>query len=354
VNLLNLQINKYMSTSQVILAEIAEKIQIEQNFAIRHPNYPPRELSSNTIERFKQIPLQLQRKYLITQVQNYLYEIYFSHSLMSLEKIAAAAQQPLQVKNNVFSGIDINFYQRLQESNSSNGYFDLDWQIVAETHGGELIVLKDGLHLHIDRQQHLPRDIKRADIGAIVPIYLPHNLVGRDTYIIVGNLGIPNRPKSVQLYFNFTPDAAITIAQQLTHKLNQLAIPFQLAILHDPALFYRYDTGTLWLSQAGYLEIETVLAEIYQANHPEFTADTPLFTKQLAPGLGIAEVPIVSSTFGMHRCELLATGLVMSMTQGSLLASEKLSVIRQEFTHAEVSWRQPYLNPSALDGYSIY
>lgn len=336
-----------------ILTEIVEKIEIDPHFAVRHPDYPPLELPSpDAIARFQRLPPQLQEKYSIIQIQTYLYELYFSHSL---QEIAATAQQQTQIKNNLIDGVDIDFYQRLERSNTSRGYFDPDWQIVATTERGEAIAVKDGLHLHIDPQRHLATDCRAAAIGDVVPIYLPHNLVDRDSYIAVGNCGRPNSPQSIELYFNFTPDAAVAIVQTLTISLNQLRIPFQFAILHDPALFYRYDTGRLWLAQTDYLAAQPVLTEIYSAHQADFSPHVPLFSKQLAPGLGIAEVQTTAGKFGMQRCEILAQGLLAAMAQpGSTTSADKLRIICQEFTTAGIDWQQPYLNPNSVDCYSIY
>ena len=336
-----------LNFSQTIL-QIVDKIEIEQNFIVRHPDYPPLELEPDLITRLERISPQLQSKYLAIQVQNYLYNIYFSHSVMSTQELDIVAKQPIQIKNNIINGIDIDLCLRLQQSNTSNGYIDPDWQVVAETKD-ELIVVKDGLHLHIERQQHLPK-LSQSGIGDTIPIYLPHNLVGQDTYIIIGNLGSPDRAKSVEIYFNFTPNAAVAIAQKLTSELNRLGIPFQFAILHDPALFYRYDAGTLWLPQTGYIAVFTVLVAICQAHQADFSPDVPLFTQHLAPGLGIAEVPNTPGSFGMQRCQLLATGLLTAMKQGKTLTNDKLDTIRKEFATAGIDWMQPDLHPSASDG----
>jgi hypothetical protein len=349
-----------MTNSHQTLSEIVEKIVIRQNLTIEHSDYPSLAIEPDIITKLEKTSSQLQEKYLISQIQTYLYDIYFSHSLMSHKEIAAAAaRKPSKIENNTIDGIDINFYRRLQQSNTSKGYLDPDWQIVSQTDEGELIVVKDGLHLHIDRQQHLPQPSNRAAIGDLVAIYLPHNLVGRDTYIAVGDVGRldtseQDRSLSVELYFNFTPDAAVAIVEQLTRALNKLAIPFQFAILHHPALFYRYDAATLCLSQTGYLAAQKVLAQIYHTHQAEFFPHIPLFSKQLAPGLGIAEVPDSPATFGMQRCELIATGLFATMKQGQTVTADKLIAVRQEFTTAGIDWRQPYLNPAALDCYEAY
>ncbi len=342
-----------MPTFAEIITDITEKIEIDRNFAIRHPDYPPLEQPAETIARFQRTPPQLQAKYLTIQVQAYLYDIYFTHSLMSLQQLETKAQQPLVVQNNVVDGIDIEFHHRLQRGNTSNGYFDPDWQVVAVAANNELIVVKDGLNIHIDRSQHLAKDFKLAKPGDIVPIYLPHNLAGQDSYIMVGNFGIPDRANSVELYFNFTPDAAVAMSPNLTRELNKLGIPFQFAVLHNPDLFHRADAGILSLPQAGYLAAQTALTQIYQAYQAEFSPQVPLFTKQLAPGLGLAEVPISPGTFGMQRCELLAIGLLTAMEQDRTLATDKLDAIRQQFATAGIDWLQPYLNPAAVDCYGL-
>jgi HopA1 effector protein family len=348
-----------MSNFHQILTEIIEKIEIDANFTVAHPDYEALELTPDAIEKLHQSLPQIRSKYLTTQVQEYIYDIYFSHSALSLQELKIAEQQAIQLTNNMVNGIDIHFYEQLRQSNTGDGYIDSNWQVVAETEDRELVVVKDGLHLHVDRQRYLDPDLAHVTIGSTIPIYLPPSLVGEDTYIIVGNAGIPKTytsnsgVKSLELYFNFTPDAAVEIAAQLTHKLNRLKIPFQFAILHDPALFYRYDPGTLRLSQTGYLAIQPVLAQLYQAHQAEFSANVPLFSKQLAPGLGLAEVPLLPGSFGMQRCELVAKGLIAAIEQDRTATSDKFELIQQQWTMAGLDLRQPYLNPLPSDCYDF-
>jgi HopA1 effector protein family len=354
-----------MSNHHQTITEIVEKVQIvnvdpsvqNQDWTISHPDYPPLELDPEAIAKFQQMPAPLQRKYSIDRIQNYLHDIYFSHSLPSLQEIAAITQQLAPVKNNIVNGVDVDFLGQLQQGNRSQGYFDPGWQVVAETEVGEFVVVKDGLHLHLNRSHHLPPNLAKIEIGDLVPIYLPPQLVGVDAYIMVGNSGAPTgliqdsstQSPSVRVYFNFTPNVAVAITQTLTDQLNQLSIPFQFAILHNPEFFHRYDSGTLWLPQAGYLAAKNLLAAIYQEHQAEFSAEIPLFSQQLAPGLGIAEELDKPTSFGLHRCELLAIGLITAMEQGKTTAAEKLRSIKQEFVMAKVDWLHPYLNSNATD-----
>jgi HopA1 effector protein family len=339
-----------MSYFDQILTEIVEKIAIDRDLKITHPDYPPLETSPETIGKLQQLSIDLQQKYLIAQVQSYLYDIYFSHSLMSVQELEAITQQPSAIKNNMIDGIDIDFYPRLQQSNTGTGYFDPGWEVITQTDDDELIVVKNGLHLHIDRYHHLAPEFHQAALGTIAPIYLPHNLVGRDTYIAIGNAGIPSSEALIQIYFHFTSDAAIDINQQLTSALNRLGLPFQFAILHDPVLFYRYEAGTLELNQSDYQSAQPMLADIYQHHQAKFSANIPLFSKSLAPGIGLVEVP-EADIFGRHRCQLLAAGLVSAIDQGHISATAKLNTIRQNLELGGIDLAQPYLNPAAIDNY---
>lgn len=341
-----------MSNFNQVLLEIAEKIEIlrvkelttDQNWIVRHPDYPALELEPDLIASLQQIAPQLQAKYLTVQVQNYLYDLYFNHSLISVAEIAIADAQPIQIKNNTVNGVDLDLCRQLERGNNGHGYIDRDWQVVEITDDDELIVVKNGLHLYIEPKLHLPKDLPPVKIGDIVPIYLPHNLIGQDTYIAVGNLGQPNGGALVQIYFNFTPTAAIETTQVLIPALNKLGLPFQLEILHHPDLFHRYDAGVLWLNQPDYAAAKPVLAEIYQTHRTEFSPNLPLFSHQLAPGLGLVEVPNLTSSFGMQQCGLLAIGLLAAMDQGKTTVAEKMVIIRQTLIAAGGIWPEPDLD----------
>jgi hypothetical protein len=335
-------------SSQNQLSAIVAAIEIDRDFTIYHSDYEPLAISPETLGRFQQLPIQLQTKYIVDRLRNYLYDIYFDRSQLNLSELDAVTTKPSPAKTQLINGIDVDFYRRLQQSNTSQGYRDRDWQIMTETTDGELIAVKDGLHLHIDRDKHLPPEFKQANIGETISIYLPHNLIDRDTYLAIGNFGLPQQALSIQIYFNFTPDAAVAILRQFTDTLNELKIPFQFAILHDPALFYRCDCGTLWLDRANYAIVRSLLAEIYHTYQAEFSPPVPLFTKLLAPGSSIAEVPVAGGSFGMQRCELLATGLFTACQLGQI-AADKLATVERVLTAAGVDLAQPHLNPAGRD-----
>jgi hypothetical protein len=80
---------------------------------------------------------------------------------------------------------------------------------------------------------------------------------------------------------------------------------------------------------------------------------SPAFTKVLANGLGLAEDPGGNTSFGMHRCELLAALLCQSATVGLKTTDEKLAFIDEAFRSAGYNLDTPYLNPGSSDHYAI-
>ncbi|MDB4895709.1 MAG: hypothetical protein JWN15_1971 [Firmicutes bacterium] len=80
---------------------------------------------------------------------------------------------------------------------------------------------------------------------------------------------------------------------------------------------------------------------------------SPAFTKVLANGLGLAEDPGGNTSFGMHRCELLAALLCHSAAVGLKTTDEKLAFIDEAFGSAGYSLDTPYLNPGSSDHYQI-
>jgi HopA1 effector protein family len=340
---------------------IVTDIEIATDLTISHPDYPPVSLDADLSARYSQVPIELQTKFLTTRVRNYLHDLYFTGSLQPLASSDNTERTPPPAKNNLVNGVDLDFFRRLDRSNTSQGYLDPDWQIIAETQERELIVCKDGLHLHVDRQRYVPPNFHQAQIDELIPVFLPPNLVGVDTYIMVGSLGSPVPAPAgagefsplVRVYFNISPAGAVAIAAELTAKLNQSDIPFQLSVLHNPAEFHRYDTATLLLDRASYLTMQSHLVALYRSHQAEFAPTVPIFTKQLAPGVSIAEEPMAAS-FGIHRCELIAEALVSAFYQAPNSATDRLESIATAWVQAQLDRSQPYLNPSEIDCYDIF
>ena len=317
------QINNCSNRLQAVLKDIVIQVEIRADFSVRHPDYKPLELPEEAITRFQKMPEQMQQKYLSLQLRSFLYGIYYSGSMrQALALNAEENNLPLDLENNTVLGVDLEFYNRIHTSNSGQGYFEPGWSLLREEEDGSLVVRKDGLKLHIERDKHLQANEQNAVIGDTVFIKMPKNCVQNGFYVSVGNTRANLRQEAsvlVRIYFNLTPEGAVGVMGSLTRQLNECNIPFDFKVLYNPQDYQRHDSGVLYFDKNNYEQVHRILQQVYQEHQSHFKAEVPLFTLQLAPGLALAEEPdnkfAERESFGMNRCQIIANGLLEAWYQ---------------------------------------
>ncbi len=220
---------------------------------------------------------------------------------------------------------------------------------------------KGGLTLHIEPEKHLQL-AENAAIGEFVAIRMPRNLVQNGFYVAVGNAGLrsdsyPNsEPEIVRIYFNFSQKGAVAVMGSLTHQLNDISIPFTFKVLYNPGDYGRYDSNVLYFEKSNYEAVRQVLETVYAQTKAHFNADVPLFTKFLAPGLGLAEEPDRKfadlESFGMNRCQIVANGLLEAWHSVDDSPQGRLTSILKHFSLLGVELLRSYLNANSLDIYT--
>lgn len=345
-----------------ILQDIAHQIEIHSDFSICHPNYQPLALAPHMVECFYQMPQETQMKYLSLQLRTYIYGIYYNGSLKS--KLALDKKQEnrhLDVENNAFLEMDTDFYQSIDINNYGKGYFDADWQIIKEEIDGSLVVIKKGLKLHIERKRHLSNLQQNAAVGDSVSIRMPKNMLLKGFYMAVGDAGtnhtrnLDTRPSMVRIYMNLTCEGAIAIMKAISQQLNEILIPFSFKVLYNPGDYGRYDSGVLYFDKRDYETISPVIRSIYNSHQNYFQTQVPLFTKYLAPGLGLAEEVdqklTTQESFGMNRCQMVANGLLTSWEKGSKSPEDRMKSIIEQFSVLGIDLQRAYLNANSEDIY---
>lgn len=345
-----------------VLQDIINKVEIESDFSIHHPDYKPLEISSEAVERFQRMPEEMQQKYLGLQLRSFLYGIYYNSSMrnaLAVEGNTEAAR--LDLENNTILGVDVGFYQRLHQSNSGEGYFDPGWSVLREEDDGSLAVTKGGLRLHIERDKHLLESKQSAIVGDLVAIRMPKNVVQNGFYMAVGNMESHRledrntQQVTVRIYFNLTPEGAVGVMGSLTRRLNEIEIPFHFKVLYNPKDYERHDSGVLYFDKSDYEVVGEVLKTVYAEHQSHFQPEVPLFTMQLAPGLGLAEEPdqkfAEQESFGMNRCQIVANGLLEAWHQEEDSNEGKMMAILGQFSMLGIGLQRVYLNANSEDIY---
>ncbi|HEY9614748.1 T3SS effector HopA1 family protein, partial [Allocoleopsis sp.] len=284
------------STEQLLATfqDIANNVQIELEFCVSHPDYKALEFSRQVVERFKQMPSDVQDRYLSLQLLRFLYGIYYNGSLRTVlasndSSVDLADYENLE--NNTYLGVNLEFYKHLHDSNCGEGYFDSGWFVLRQECDGSLAVKKGSLILHIERTYHLQPTQATATVGDSVAIRMPRNLIQNGFYVAVGNAGWENCSnldvRTVRIYFNLSPEGAIAIMSAIARQLNKVGIPFTFKVLYNPSSYGRYDSAVLYFERNNYEVVQQVIEKVYAENYLHFSPEVPLFTKFLAPGLAL-------------------------------------------------------------------
>lgn len=344
------------------LRAIASDIKISENFCIRHPSFEKFALPSDVVARFERNPAQLQQKYYSLLLRNFIFGIYFNASLQNIlnkppSRVTGIYALHHNLENNSLLGIDEEFRAQLHEHNHGVGYYDSGWEVLRREPDASLAVIKGGLTMYADN--HLYKNAPPAKRGDYISVWLPKNRLQNGYYIALSNCGQPEYSSSAdcllsRIYFNIASVGAIPLINSLTIALNEQEIPFSFHVLCHPAAFGRYDSCILEFQKQEFLTIHKVLQVVYSKLKPHFNSEIPLFTKFLAPGLGVAEEPrqnVKSESFGMNRCQIIANALLETWQLGEKSIEGKMQAIENSFAEIGINLQHPYLNPNSEDIY---
>ncbi len=348
--------NNSATRLEQVLQDIVKNISLQADFSIVHPECESIELPEELQERFGQMPDHVQNNYLQVKLQQFLYHNYYSPP-----KLTDEAENNEKIENQAIKWSKSEFLEQLRQNNHSESHFESGWLIVGQTDEGFIQVQKDDLTLHIG-SRHLQDVDHSAQVGDLVAVKMPPQLVEQGFYIAVGTTGSINHLEQesdseiVDIYLNLSSDGAVALMDSLTTELNGIEIPFpfHFKVLYRPEDYVWCDTAILSFERRNYNRVQPIIETIYQKNQSYFQPETPLFTKYLAPGLSVAEKPNSESLlpdFAPNRCQIIAQALILAWQEGQESPEAKLNYICDRFSAAGIDLKKPYLNPNSEDIY---
>jgi HopA1 effector protein family len=284
----------------------------------------------------------------VNQLQQYLYGYCYSRRFDGTTGDMATSQ----------TASGDGFVESLSHGNLSVEKWDRGWQIYQLLPSGQLMVYKNGLFRAIWPGEFVFHDSfgKAPQPGMLVSVFFPRdsNTIQPGFYFVFGStVGDQLDDYNIfRLYWNITCDGAPAVIRALSGELNRFQIPFRYKCPDQRAFYYRVDTGILYVSKRFLRITLDVAAGIYPSLREYLESATPLFTKELAPGLAAADDPGGQESFGISRCRMLAQGLYNAYVQGKTRLDDRMEAVVQEFAKNGVSLDQPYLNAGSRDEYA--
>ena len=289
------------------------------------------------------------RQYLLAILQEQLYTNFYCKGFASPIKWDASQFQSL--------GVTTPLVEKLSQANSGNGYWNNGWLVQSVT-GGEIITVSQaGLILRVLTKDCLVSEGKSITVGEIVSLRCPKEYPNTSPgfYIAASNKElVPNDwQEIIRLYWNITPAGAVSLMRIVTSIFNREYLPFRLKVLKDPARFSRCDAVVLYLRRGDYQRMQNTLEAIYCELADDLKIGTPVFTKPLTAEVGLAEEPLHDSSFGLHRCRILADGMISAHQDGKKGIEERVLAIADMFQAEGINLEKPFLNPGSDDIYSF-
>ncbi|MGD1837961.1 MAG: T3SS effector HopA1 family protein, partial [Nitrososphaeraceae archaeon] len=291
------------------------------------------------------------RNYLLFRLTSRLYEDFYCRG----ETMHSSEGIPVRQIPYGFN----SFVNELSSNNLGQGCVQSGWNVTS-VNSEKVTVKRNDLHLFLEPKDCLikPQRNRKISVGMDVSIRLPKELldISPGFYMIFGNKSFDAKNAQIlRLYWNITSDGAATLIRNITSILNKLDIPFNLKTLNNPNKYSRrVDTAVLYILKSDYEIACKYIEKIYSKVFVYLNQQTPVFTKQLAKGLGIAEDPGKKDSFGQHRCKILADGIISAYEEGKKNLSERMDVVTARFEKEGIDIEKPFLNPKSTDKYEFY
>jgi hypothetical protein len=158
----------------------------------------------------------------------------------------------------------------------------------------------------------------------------------------------------VRFYWAVQSAGAAALMKEVTGRLNRFQVPFRLKMPVDGSFYNRLDAAVLYINKRFYQITAVLLARVHHVIRGYLVPSTPLFTKPLAPGLGLAEDPGQAESFGMQRCRLLAEAISAAYLNPSQTGAPQETVLEAVVHRLELAGVRadfPYLSPGSVDQY---
>jgi hypothetical protein len=246
----------------------------------------------------------------------------------------------------------------LSAANNGLGSWEPGWRVVGLEPDGRFSVRKDDITFWVGP------DGLRARTGTPAPGGYARVRVAKEMrslmpgyYCAIGNGDQEDARDApaplVRYYWHLTARAAVPYMAAITGLLNLRGIPFRTKVLSDPNGYGRADAGVLYLERHDTTRLGDVLAAVHREIGADLRPEVPLFSRALAPGLGVAEDPGTSLTFGQHRCQLAARAVWTSFTRGDATPQQQAVTCAEVVRAANLDPVHPHLEPGSSDHYSL-
>ena len=197
------------------------------------------------------------RNYLLYNLQSRLYDSFYC--------TGSAVARPAHVP--AYTQGATSFMEQLSRANSGRGFLQDGWTVRA-LEAGYVAVARPDLALWV------PPELCEAPQGSIAPgmevgLRMPKEMTALSPgyYMAMGDqeLGAEQFGQMLRLYWNVSPEGALSLMRLITERLNMICVPFRLKVVSSPQGFNRRDTAVLYMRKGNYGAVRSILGGYMRA-----------------------------------------------------------------------------------------
>ncbi|HYY99248.1 MAG TPA: T3SS effector HopA1 family protein [Pyrinomonadaceae bacterium] len=285
----------------------------------------------------------------VATLSAYLYEYAYSRPFVA--PLPEPAAQDLST--------DAGLLEALSMANTTRERWEHGWTIAQVMQHGQVSAQKGGIQRNLWPGQFISKDgpasVPRQ--GAEISVFYAResrSLQAGFYYAFGEEAEDPNDGLGlIRLYWNVSFEGAPRLVGLVTSRLNRFRVPFRVKFATARSQFGRTDVSVVYLSKRFF----RIAAELMLDIHPEIGdalgEDVPLFSKKLAPGLGVAEDPGTGESFGQSRCRRLAETVWNCYRRGEQTADARWREFGRLLREGGLDPEHTHLNSGSLDWYEL-
>lgn len=125
----------------------------------------------------------------------------------------------------------------------------------------------------------------------------------------VVSAGSPDRA-AASCFLHLQPGTAPDLFARVVTALDGYGLGFRAELAGDPDACLRTDSAVITVGRDDVPALARVVLRLGERAPFALAPSVPAFTRQIAPGIALADQPGAGTSFGRHRCRLVAAGLV--------------------------------------------
>lgn len=288
------------------------------------------------------------QEWLVSQLQQQLYQHCFCQRFHG----HLAPPPPAVAEGN-------ELIEALSRANASRDRWDPGWYISQMLPSGQIVAQKYGQTRWLWPGEFVTQfgPGVAPQVGSPISVYFPREskTMQPGFYFAFGETpdGADGTYNVIRFYWNVKESGLTDLVHDLTRTLNRFYVPFRFKCVSYRTLASRIDSAVLYVAKRYYRIVAEALVDVHRRLKTNLATHTPLFTKELGPGLAFAEDPGNGESFGMSRCRIVSEAVWNAYARGEQSEQGRLREVAHQFERYGIPWDRPYLSPGSADQYEF-